>query len=295
MAAYVRIRMRFNMPASRIQIVNGSFQDSLGNVLDSGYLIMELNQDGMVTGVGQVCSGIKIHVPLNSSGNVVASPATEVWPNDVILPINSFYIVSGYTAEGQLAWGPNNQQVISGGATYDLDAWIPNQLTNWTPPLQAPLLETNGVVNGLQSLLDLTDGSNITIVDDGHGGVTISNTYAYTLPPQPYDIGIPIVGLPGDGERIGYIMPRTVNFPANFSTSYASAITASTGTIVFNIYKNTSTLVGTVTFTASATGVFASASGLAQSFVAGDLFELVCPSPVDATWADGRFSIIGTR
>lgn len=41
-------------------------------------------------------------------------------------------------------------------------------------PPYAPILEVNGVPNGSQSLLNLINGSNITIVDNGVGGVTIS-------------------------------------------------------------------------------------------------------------------------
>lgn len=38
------------------------------------------------------------------------------------------------------------------------------------------LLETNGVSNGSQTILNLKQGTNVTIVDDGVGGVTISST-----------------------------------------------------------------------------------------------------------------------
>lgn len=37
-------------------------------------------------------------------------------------------------------------------------------------------LKTNGVANGSQTVLNLKDGSNITITDDGAGGITISST-----------------------------------------------------------------------------------------------------------------------
>jgi hypothetical protein len=37
-------------------------------------------------------------------------------------------------------------------------------------------LETNGVANGNQSLLNLKNGSNITLTDDGVGGVTVAQT-----------------------------------------------------------------------------------------------------------------------
>jgi hypothetical protein len=38
------------------------------------------------------------------------------------------------------------------------------------------LLKTNGVNNGSQTLLNLKQGTNVTISDDGVGGVTISST-----------------------------------------------------------------------------------------------------------------------
>ena len=40
--------------------------------------------------------------------------------------------------------------------------------------IRALVLETDGVVNGSQILLNLTAGSNITLTDDGAGGVTIT-------------------------------------------------------------------------------------------------------------------------
>ena len=280
--------------ATKTQLIGGLFQDANGVVLNAGYLIFELSQDEQVNGNTAVAAGIKIKINLASTGSISTSPAQYIWANNDLLPINSFYTVSGYTAAGQLAWGPNYQQVTS-GTTFDVGTWVPNLMTNWAPSLQPLILKTNGTLNGSQAILNLKNGSNITVTDDGVGGVTIANTYTYTLPSQPYDIAIPIVGQPTASERIGFEVPRSLAFVANFSTSYATAKTASTGTIVFNIYKNATTLVGTVTFTASVTGVFASTGGSAQSFVAGDLLELVCPASVDATWADGRFTIVGSR
>jgi hypothetical protein len=169
------------MPATKTQLIGGLFQDADGTVLNSGYLTFELSQDEQVTGlVTQVCAGVKIKINLNTAGSVSASPAQNIWGNDDLLPINSFYIVSGYTASGQLAWGPNYQQVTS-GATFDVGTWTPNLMTNWTPPLTSLTLEHNGVVNGSQSLLNLKNGSNVTITDDGLGGITIASATAATL------------------------------------------------------------------------------------------------------------------
>lgn len=124
--------------STKTQLIGGNFQDSEGNVLALGYLIMKLSQDGTVSGSGNICSGLTVRIQLNSSGSVDTSIAQLVWGNDVILPPNSYYRVTGYTAAGQPAWGPNNQQVTS-GSTFDVGTWIPNQIISWVPPTQQTL------------------------------------------------------------------------------------------------------------------------------------------------------------
>jgi hypothetical protein len=117
------------MPASKVQLSGGAFQDALGNVVANGYIIMQLSQDAQVTGASpeiQITAGRTLKINLDSSGNINASPAQSVWPNDVLTPANTYYIVSVYTAAGQLVWGPNSQQVLSSPSPYDVGAgWSP--------------------------------------------------------------------------------------------------------------------------------------------------------------------------
>lgn len=66
------------------------------------------------------------------------------------------------------------------------------------------ILETNGVLNGDQTLLNLEEGTNVTIVDDGFGTITISavggggegtvTSVALTAPPAFSVSGSPITG-----------------------------------------------------------------------------------------------------
>ena len=144
------------MPATKTSLQGGGFQDSEGSTLANGYLVFELSQDATVPGVGNVAAGVAITIQLDGNGNVLnaTSPGQQVWANDVMLPVNTFYRVTGYTAAGQPAWGPNNQQV-TGGSPFNLGSWIPNQITSWVPPLTTLALQTNGVNNGSQSLLNL--------------------------------------------------------------------------------------------------------------------------------------------
>lgn len=111
--------------STKVQIIGGAFQDPAGNPLANGYLLFELSQDGLINGSSQIAAGREIKVTLDANGNVVTSPAQYIWPNDVIIPINTFYTVSAYTSSGQLVWGPNSQQVLSSPSPFDITAWVP--------------------------------------------------------------------------------------------------------------------------------------------------------------------------
>ena len=184
------------MSASPVQLTGGAFQDSEGDVLANGYLTFLLSQDGSVSGVGNICSGIEIKIQLDSMGNVAASTSTPpaadqyIWGNDAISPANTFYKVTGYTSEGQPSYGPNNQQV-TGSGTFDLGTWVPNQIISWVPPVQATELEVNGTPNQSQVLLNLVAGANITITDEGSGEVEISAAGSSSSP-----VGSNVVTMP---------------------------------------------------------------------------------------------------
>lgn len=158
---------------TKTQLVGGGFQDAEGDVLSNGKLIMRLSSDESVPGIGQICSGIDIIINLDSEGNVSVIPPQSVWANNNMLPINSYYRVTGYAADGQLAFGPNNQQVISPGP-FDVGTWIPNTVISWFPPPFPPLLETNGTPNTVQSIENLIAGTGITLTADNAGGTTIA-------------------------------------------------------------------------------------------------------------------------
>lgn len=169
------------MPVAKVQLIGGAFQDSEGNVLANGYLKMKLSQDSQVND-SEICSGIEITIQLDSNGNVASSSSTPpasnqfVWGNDQLSPTNSFYRVTGYKSNGQPAWGPNNQQVTGNGGTFDVGTWVPNSVFSWTPSLQIVVLETDGVINTVQNLLNLISGTGIQLSADGSGDVTISSS-----------------------------------------------------------------------------------------------------------------------
>ena len=156
--------------SAMVQLVGGHFMDAEGNPLAGGYLTFLLNNDESVND-SQIAAGVEITVPLDAFGDVVSSPGVFMWGNDVLSPINSYYRVTGYTAEGQTAFGPNSQQVVGTG-TFDLGSWIPNTVISWFPSPQPLNLEVNSVPASSQTTLNLT-GSGVT--DEGGGTIQISS------------------------------------------------------------------------------------------------------------------------
>lgn len=122
--------------STTVQLTGGAYQDIQGNPLANGYLIMQLSQDASVASpASQIASGYTVKIQLDGNGNVITSPAQYVWPNDVLSPANTFYIVSAYTATGELVWGPNSQQVFSTPSPYPIGGWTPAQVNISTAPV----------------------------------------------------------------------------------------------------------------------------------------------------------------
>ena len=215
-----------------VQIYGGIFQDAEGNALENGYLTFELNQDG-TTSDSQVCAGIKVTVPLDSTGSVALTPVQYIWGNDVLVPANSYYKVIGYTAEGQAAWGPNNQQA-TGTSPFDLGTWTPNTVISWVPPttLASVDLEVNGVAADSQTVLNLTDSATVTFTDNGSG--SISATASVPTPASQT----------GPRPNLGNWHGWSCNYGGNASTAvcYADAVsTAGAGGTTFGQVAATAT------------------------------------------------------
>ncbi len=111
---------------------------------------------------------------------------------------------------------------------------------------------------------------------------------------MPYDLAFFVGGAMADGvisAIVGsYIAPRAVTLPAGLTASVAKADTASTATVVYGIEVN-GVSKGTVTFTASATGVLA--AGAQIDIAIGDVVTIVNPGSLDATLADVSITLVG--
>jgi hypothetical protein len=122
--------------STTVQLTGGNFQDTQGNLLVNGYLTFVLSQDAQANTTTNICAGREIKILLNSSGSISTSPAQYMWPNDVLTPANTFYVVRGYTSAGQLVWGPNSQQVLSTPSPFDVGVWKPNIVSTAAPITQ---------------------------------------------------------------------------------------------------------------------------------------------------------------
>ena len=231
------------MTATKVQLTGGGFQDAEGNLLANGYLEFVLSQDSSVTGVGNIAAGVTIKIQLDSVGNAASSASSPaaadqyLWGNDVLNTPNTFYKVTGFTAEGQPAWGPNNQQVI-GSSPFDLGTWVPNTVFQWTPPVQQVSLNVDGVAasSQIRQNLESTDDS-VTITDEGNGNINFQAGGAFQNV-----IGCTMAGVVGgsnifsSGANLGMNM-SSVN--GNSRQSVTDGPTATEGT--FGVYQSAQT------------------------------------------------------
>ena len=106
-------------------ITGGGFIDPEGNPLSNGYLTLELSVDCQTPDPAQLFAGIKLKVSLDASGNVAGT--VLIWPNDLLTPTGSYYIVNAHRADGVKVWAkPHNLQILSSPSPFNIGAWVPS-------------------------------------------------------------------------------------------------------------------------------------------------------------------------
>lgn len=113
---------------------------------------------------------------------------------------------------------------------------------------------------------------------------------------RPFDAAAFYPGIPTASAKLLRIpVGRAVTFPANFSGSKFAASANATGSPVFDVQKNGSS-IGTITIAAGTTNAtFATGGGTAQTFAAGDVLSIIAPNPADATLADVGVVLVGVQ
>lgn len=154
---------------------------------------------------------------------------------------------------------------------------------------------TNVVIYGstVTDFLALTDTPSAFTSSGGYAVQVNSGATALEFVINPFDIGTTVGGTPTNSQECLRIpMVRAVRFPASMTGSQSKAGTASTGNVAFSLQKNGSQF-GTITFNATATGVFAAATE--TTFAIGDQLTIVAPATADSTLADIGILLKGTR
>jgi hypothetical protein len=105
--------------AVKVTIQNGQFQDAAG-VAIVGTLVLQLSQDAVVSGTGQVApKAISIVV---TAGQAAATP---VWGNDNLTPAGTTYTARLFDTSGALVWGPENWS-ITGAGPIEINTLVPS-------------------------------------------------------------------------------------------------------------------------------------------------------------------------
>lgn len=82
--------------------ITGTWQNVDGNPLANGYLLMHITDDAQIPTVGQISSLIKFKVTLDANGSILGT--VNIWPNNVLNPATTQYVVQAYSAAGQFVW-----------------------------------------------------------------------------------------------------------------------------------------------------------------------------------------------
>jgi hypothetical protein len=106
-----------------------------------------------------------------------------------------------------------------------------------------------------------------------------------------YDISLFIPGQPAASAMVfQFVVPRAISLPVNLAGSLAKAGTAATSAAAFTLRRNGSNIGTTDLAAGSATAAFTLAGGAV--FAAGDVLEMLAPSPQDATLADVSITLM---
>lgn len=166
-----------------------------------------------------------------------------------------------------------------------------------TPPTLTALLDQVG--SAAQGDILYRNGTTWVRLPAGTAGQFLQTAGAGANPAwvsEPFDVQTFYPGIPTASAKIYRgKLARAVTFAANFAGSYFTASANATGSTVFDIQKNGSSIGSCTIGAGGVTPTFATSGGAAQSFAAGDILAIIAPGSADATLADPAITLAGTR
>lgn len=165
------------MPIPNVQIFGGNFQDQAGTPLTDGMITVALSHDeAYVATPSQVVGGLQKTIQLDNTGNIPLLPAVFLYSTDTLLPPNSYYVVKAFNSAGVFVWQyPQFWQFNANQSPLNVGTLIPINPQSGGMNGGNPVLQTNGINNSNQGLLNLQQGTNVTLVNL-NGTTTISST-----------------------------------------------------------------------------------------------------------------------
>lgn len=260
--------------------------------------------DGIVTGGAADVMIFKGLIDCSANPNYPAADAGNLYKISVAGKIggasgidveagDTIYCLTDGTASGTQAavganWNIAQANITTAGDTLTSEGALINSATSKATPVDADYL---GLMDSAASnILKKLSWANLKAA---------LKTYfdtLYATVSQPFDVHAFYPGIPTASAKVLRVpIARAVTFPANFSGSYFAASANATGTTVFDVQKNGSS-IGSVSIAAGGTtATFTTSGGAAQSLVAGDVLSIIAPATPDATLADAGFVLAGTR
>lgn len=103
-------------------LVGGTFQTADGKLVSNGSINFTLSAPAVVNNTGQIVQNQTITYGIDPNGNIAAN--SNLWGNDQLQPLGTFYIVTVADTHGSPVRGPENW-VIAGSSPVNLTNIIP--------------------------------------------------------------------------------------------------------------------------------------------------------------------------
>ena len=241
----------------------------------------------VTVGVAQSLVGATIAIFEFTAGAIT----TQYLPFDVVVFSGAEWVCLTATTDPPTVTPANWYSLGSGGNFASISTGTNTTATMTVGSGATLTFSGTGVVNASELEGDTWEAPGTIGSTTPNTGV-FSTLTATTYHDLPYDISMFTPGVFLAGQELVAMPIAGCTFPSGLGGSIATLLVPSTGTLTFAIQHNGTTF-GTITFTASATGVVTSSA--AQTFTSGDVFSVIVTGSPDPTASTLSLFIPTTR